>query len=70
MFDPAVLGTALIGIEAVRKEQELDGRPRRRASRGTTAVTGRIRHVAAASLRWAAELLERTPAATPEPGAR
>jgi hypothetical protein len=59
MIDPAVLGTALIGLERIRSEQALtDPRPARRRSRPASAP--RLAHAAAAVLRGLADAIDRT----------
>jgi hypothetical protein len=61
-LDPAVLGTAKIGIDGVRLAQELDERPRRRRQRRRPLVMISIRHQVAAALRWTADVVEQSPA--------
>jgi hypothetical protein len=56
MFDPAVMGTLLIGLDAVRAETDTDGR-RRRSATPRRARVG-IRVALARALRRAASLLE------------
>jgi hypothetical protein len=61
MFDPAVLGTLLIGLESVRHEGEIAETRRRRAVQATRRPA---RHAIAGALRSIANALE-APVASP-----
>ena len=62
MFDPAALGTTIIGLEAIRRERERDGssrsdvRPKRARRR-----LGSARRLISAILRRTAEVIEPVP---------
>jgi hypothetical protein len=59
MIDPAVLGTARIGLDLIRHEQSLsDTRPARQRSR--PVPSRRLAQAAVASLRGLADAIERT----------
>jgi hypothetical protein len=52
MYDPAAIGTAIIGLDAVRTSQDAETRPRRRGKRAVTRPhLPPVRHLASGALR-------------------
>jgi hypothetical protein len=64
MFDPAVLGTAIIGLESVRLDAEQPARPQQPSARRRPYL-GQVRRSLAAILRRTAEATEPAKLATP-----
>jgi hypothetical protein len=69
-MDPAALGTALIGLETIRRRDEIESSPTRHASRRRGQSTSRTVRVAfARTLRVLANAIDAHPLErAPEPG--